>query len=115
MKNAIKIISWLIFVVGILLFVEFLIIAIKKNEFNEYFTMILSALSIFATFGGAYLGAKISGDNAIHIMKKQLYIQKVDNLVSVQSEILFNMNYLWNFLIKAYGSLGFNLKLVKKN
>ena len=61
--------------------------------------MILSTISIFATFGGAYLGAKISGENALHNIKRQNYIDKVDKLKALQSEILFNMNYLGIFYL----------------
>lgn len=113
MKKAIEIFAWCIFGIVVFLFIEFLMLAIKKNEFNEYFTMILSTISIFATFGGAYLGAKISGENALHNIKRQNYIDKVDKLKALQSEILFNMNYLGDFLSNVYAPLGFSLKEVK--
>lgn len=90
MKKAIEIFAWCIFGVVVLLFIEFLMLAIKKNEFNEYFTMILSTISIFATFGGAYLGAKISGDNA-RKLEDIKYKQNISKTID-SAKILINMN-----------------------
>ena len=41
-----------------------------KNKLEGY-TIAISFIGIFATFGGAYLGAKIAGDNARNIYEKQ--------------------------------------------
>lgn len=82
-------------------------------EGKELLKIIISILALFTTFGGAYLGAKISGENALHNIKRQNYIDKVDKLKAIQSELLFNMNYLWDFLSNVYAPLGFNLKKVK--
>lgn len=84
-----------------------------SNDGRESFIAAITFFSVFATFGGAYLGAKISGDNALHNIKRQNYIDKVDKLKALQSEILFNMNYLGDFLSNVYAPLGFSLKKVK--
>ncbi|WP_270671265.1 hypothetical protein [Staphylococcus hominis] len=90
MKTTIKIVAWCILVVALILFIEFLAIAIKNNEFNEYFTMIISTISIFATFGGAYLGAKISGDNSRKLYEQQRkekekeVVNKIDLIVNIK-------------------------------
>lgn len=95
----------------------FCLAAIMQNIFNmelkDSLSLIIAFIGIFTTFGGAYLGAKISGENALHNIKRQNYIDKVDKLKAIQSEITFNMNYLWNFLSKVYQPLGFSRKSVK--
>lgn len=41
-----------------------------KNKLEGY-TIAISFIGIFATFGGAYLGAKIAGDNANKLLEKE--------------------------------------------
>ena len=84
-----------------------------SNDGRESFIAAITFFSVFATFGGAYLGAKISGDNALHNIKRQNYIDKVDKLKALQSEILFNMEYMWSFLSNSYKEVGFTTKDVK--
>lgn len=83
-----------------------------KNA-KDTLKILISIIGLFTTFGGAYLGAYLSGKNALHNIKRQNYIDKVDNLKAIQNELLFNMNYLWDFLSNVYAPLGFSLKKVK--
>ncbi|MDS3904148.1 hypothetical protein RJB87_02620 [Staphylococcus hominis] len=94
MKKTIIFVAWCIFVIVLILFSEFLVIAIKNNEFNEYFTMIISTISIFATFGGAYLGAKISGDNAKRMENMKRKREKEDVIRSVKVLFKLNLDYI---------------------
>lgn len=105
MKKTIIFVAWCIFVMVLILFSEFLVIAIKNNEFNEYFTMIISTISIFATFGGAYLGAKISGDNA-RKLEDIKYKQNISKTID-SAKILINMNldyitHIHTFIVEYY-------------
>ncbi|PTE92241.1 hypothetical protein BUY68_03560 [Staphylococcus epidermidis] len=81
---------------------------------KEVLPIIISIFAIFATLGGSYLGASISGKNTIYAMEKEQYINKIENLKSVQNEILFNMEYVWIFLDKVYNNLGIDKKDVQK-
>ena len=58
--------KWFVFIfITILLIVFYCIISILKGiEYTDKITICISFTGLFATFGGAYLGAKISGDNA---------------------------------------------------
>ncbi|OHP57888.1 hypothetical protein HMPREF2627_09730 [Staphylococcus sp. HMSC061F10] len=49
-----------------------------KNA-KDTLTIFISIIGLFATFGGAYLGAKISGDNARKNMYTQLKSQQKEN------------------------------------
>ena len=120
MKDFKKIIRWTIAFIIFMAFFYLVIYLSGKFIFNSFsndgresFVAAITFFSVFATFGGAYLGAKISGDNALHNIKRQNYIDKVDKLKALQSEILFNMNYLGDFLSNVYAPLGFSLKKVK--
>lgn len=52
---------------------------IFKIDFKDCLMISISFLGLFATFGGAYLGAKISGDNARENMQIQLESQREEN------------------------------------
>ncbi|OHO47710.1 hypothetical protein HMPREF2647_00770 [Staphylococcus sp. HMSC035D11] len=116
-----KFVIWFIVLVVSFFVLSFLIDVIGKYIFNKYsiegrnsLSISLSFLGLFTTFLGAYIGAKLSGKNAIHTMERQLYIQKVDDLLSVQSEILFNMEVLGIFLNEVYNNFGFSTGKVKE-
>lgn len=73
--------KWFVFIfITILLIVFYCIISILKGiEYTDKITICISFTGLFATFGGAYLGAKISGDNARKNMEIQLKAQKAEN------------------------------------
>lgn len=108
---------WSLLIIGSAI-VIFCLAAIMQNIFNmelkDSLSLIIAFTGIFSTFGGAYLGAKISGDNALHNIKRQNYIGKVDKLKAIQSEILFNMEYMWLFLSNSYKEVGFTTQDVKE-
>lgn len=51
----------------------------KFKNVKGILQIIISIVGLFATFGGAYLGAKISGENARENMNTQLESQKEEN------------------------------------
>lgn len=66
-----------------------MIFIIYNYEYKKEFIKItISIVGLFATFGGAYLGAKISGNNAIKLAKKERLID--DMMINNQS----NKNFL---------------------
>ncbi|MDW4183051.1 hypothetical protein [Staphylococcus saprophyticus] len=54
-----------------------------KNKLEGY-TIAISFIGIFATFGGAYLGAKIAGDNARNIYEKQKNEKKQELITKIE-------------------------------
>lgn len=58
---------------------------------DKRITIILSFWGLFATFGGAYLGAKVSGENAIKINKNSIKNEHRKNSFPLKMEIV---NYI---------------------
>ncbi|MCG1808340.1 hypothetical protein K4R79_08975 [Staphylococcus epidermidis] len=72
--------------IGLILLVFFIFVTIQQGiEYKDKIMMCISFAGLFATFGGAYLGAKISGDNAIKLHKTEIKERYalVDLIVSV--------------------------------
>ena len=68
MKDKLNLI--LLAVIGVFAFVLFFGFILSNIDWDnklEAFTLAISFVGIFATFGGAYLGAKIAGDKALEI------------------------------------------------
>lgn len=58
-------------IVAFILFFGFVLSSIDPNNKLEAYTLAISFVGIFATFGGAYLGARISGKYAIKVANKE--------------------------------------------
>ncbi|MGX0802818.1 hypothetical protein ACUXJR_001615 [Staphylococcus hominis] len=54
------------------------IFELKNVDVKDKLTICISFFSLFATFLGAYLGAKVSSDNARKMQKEQLEIQNLE-------------------------------------
>lgn len=68
-----------------ILFFGFVLSNIDPDNKLEAYTIAISFIGIFATFGGAYLGAKISGDKT-----RELYeVQKEDRIKEKNDKIKF--------------------------
>lgn len=61
-----------------------------ENKLEGY-TIAISFIGIFATFGGAYLGAKISGENSKEIFKKDLKLRNIENNITGNIAVLKNI------------------------
>lgn len=58
--------------IGLILLVFFIFVTTQQGiEYKDKIMMCISFAGLFATFGGAYLGAKISGDNARKLYEYQ--------------------------------------------
>ncbi|MGW7991059.1 hypothetical protein [Staphylococcus xylosus] len=106
----------LIGVVIAVLIVCYLVIdaLIGFKNIKEVIPIIISIFGLFATFGGAYLGAKIAGDNARNIYEKQKEDMFKDELYQIEtsismefSKILENHNKLNSYAIYCDDSYGF--------
>lgn len=63
-----------IFCISIILVVSYgnaMDLILEKNHLEAY-TLIVAIIGLFATFGGAYLGAKMSGDATLEATQKQI-------------------------------------------
>lgn len=68
-----KIKKWMfITLIGLILLSFFIFVTIQQGiEYKDKIMMCISFAGLFATFGGAYLGAKISGDNSRKLYEYQ--------------------------------------------
>lgn len=65
-------------------------LALKFGHENS-FEIALLFLGLFATFGGAYWGAKISGENSKEIFKKDLKLRNIENNITANIGVLKNI------------------------
>ena len=64
--------TWIITLIGLILLVFFIFINIQQSiEYKDKIMVCISFAGLFATFGGAYLGAKVSGDNSRKLYEYQ--------------------------------------------
>lgn len=62
----------IIILIGLIIFGFFIYVITQQGiEYKDKLMVCISFAGLFATFGGAYLGAKISGDNARKLYEKQ--------------------------------------------
>lgn len=71
----------LLSIVAFILFFGFVLSNIDPNNKLEAYTLAISFVGIFATFGGAYLGAKIAGQDAIKLSNQQVLITYSNDLL----------------------------------
>lgn len=62
-----------------------------KFGLENPFEIALLFLGLFATFGGAYWGAKISGENSKEIFKKDLKLRNIENNITGNIAVLKNI------------------------
>lgn len=85
-----KIKKWMfITLIGLMLLGFFIFVTIQQGiEYKDKIMMCISFAGLFATFGGAYLGAKVSGDNA----RKLYEFQRDETENKIINKIEFNTN-----------------------
>lgn len=59
-------------IISFVLVVGYIISSVDPNHSITGYSIAISFVGVFATFGGAYLGAKISGDNALKLQKREI-------------------------------------------
>lgn len=83
----------LIFIVIIIsLYICWLFFLYKKEDVIEVTSLFIGFISVFATGYGAYIGAKISGDNAANLMKDQLILSEFEKNSNNDIEFLQKFN-----------------------
>lgn len=82
--------------VMLLLFMVFELAAIFNTNLtessNRSLEISIALFSMFATFGGAYLGAKISGENARELFAKDIKLRDIGNHLSINLTVLEKIN-----------------------
>lgn len=61
-------------------------------EGSELLKIIISTIALFTTFGGAYFGAKISGENSLKLAKKQLIMEDLKEHSKNDRKVLNDIN-----------------------
>ncbi|AUJ74299.1 hypothetical protein SE1UMMC_07930 [Staphylococcus epidermidis] len=77
----------------------------KFKNVKGILQIIISIVGLFATFGGAYLGAKISGDNAKELFEKDIKIRDIENHLSVNLNVLEKINVCKDKLVEVNNTL----------
>ncbi|MEB7693443.1 hypothetical protein [Staphylococcus epidermidis] len=78
-----------LYILALLVFIfcfSVVIETIFKIDFKDCLMISISFLGLFATFGGAYLGAKISGNNALKLSNRELFIKNTKELFNLISD-----------------------------
>lgn len=63
-------------IISFVLVVGYIISSVDPNHSITGYSIAISFVGVFATFGGAYLGAKISGENALKIANRDIETSK---------------------------------------
>ncbi|HDH4987065.1 TPA: hypothetical protein PI357_000874, partial [Staphylococcus aureus] len=74
LRISIKSLVIIILIIAVVLLLNFLISKVTNLDLKERLGTILAFIGLFATAGGAYWGAKISGDVSRELLRKQLVI-----------------------------------------
>ncbi|WP_210135438.1 hypothetical protein [Staphylococcus sp. GDX8P80P] len=86
-----------IFILAIMIFVfvvGYIISSVDPNHSIVGYSIAISFVGIFATFGGAFLGAKISGDNARKLFEIQQKHEREERRDQVITQLTLSMNYI---------------------
>lgn len=82
--------------VMLMLFMVFGLAAIFNTNLtessNRSLEISIALFSMFATFGGAYLGAKIAGDNAKDLFEKDVKIRDIETHLKTNLDVLGKIN-----------------------
>ncbi|EHQ80465.1 MULTISPECIES: hypothetical protein [Staphylococcus] len=88
-KGILILVSIIIAIILFVFVVGYIISYLDPKHSITGYSIAISFIGIFATFGGAYLGAKISGDNTRNLYKEQK--KDANNELRYKSEFLFCM------------------------
>lgn len=105
MKRLVKY-GLIVFVGSLLLIISsyYFLNIIFKLEIKERLTLSLSFAAIFATFGGAYIGAKVSSDNAVKLNKSQMIMEDLKENSTTNKDLINKFKNL--NIINTINSIG---------
>ncbi|WP_182579992.1 hypothetical protein [Staphylococcus gallinarum] len=83
---------FILFIFAFILSVGYVLSNIDPKNKLQGYAIAISFIGIFATFGGAYFGAKISGENASKLSKKENMINDLRNTLQYNNKILDEFN-----------------------
>lgn len=102
-KRLLKYMSFVLIIGLCIIFIVVCGLLSNKYGFGNPLEIVLLSLSLFATFGGAYFGAKISGDNSRKIVQKQLILNTLEGKMEENITIV---NKFYNLRNKIYSLSG---------
>lgn len=82
----------LLAIVSFVLVVGYIISSVDPNHSITGYSIAISFVGVFATFGGAYFGAKISGNNARKLAKKESMISDLNRTYEYNYIVLEEFN-----------------------
>ncbi|RTX74374.1 hypothetical protein CD117_02920 [Mammaliicoccus sciuri] len=92
MKDKVQfVITALLGIVAFILFFGFVLSNIDPDNKLEAYTLAISFVGIFATFGGAYLGAKIAGENALNLKEKEIKYERKKEYIMKHHKMLSDL------------------------
>ncbi|MFK5675420.1 hypothetical protein JTZ62_05275 [Mammaliicoccus sciuri] len=117
MKDRVQfVIIALLGIVAFIIFFGFVLSNIDPNNKLEAYTLAISFVGVFATFGGAYLGARLAGEYTLETVKKQNeYSQnrkniKIKNKATIALiDVMNESNYLSKHLQNIYEQNNVNI------
>lgn len=83
---------FILFIFAFILSVGYVLSNIDPKNKLQGYTIAISFVGIFATFGGAYLGAKISGENASKLAKRESMINDLNRTMESNNKVLESFN-----------------------
>ncbi|MDW4072250.1 hypothetical protein [Staphylococcus equorum] len=83
---------FILFIFAFILSVGYVLSNIDPKNKLQGYTIAISFVGIFATFGGAYLGAKISGENASKLAKRESMINDLNRTMESNNKVLGSFN-----------------------
>lgn len=83
---------FILFIFAFILSVGYVLSNIDPKNKLQGYTIAISFVGIFATFGGAYLGAKISGENASKLAKRESMINDLNRTMESNNKVLRSFN-----------------------
>lgn len=95
--------------------VWFFCLVLKREVSFDKLNLLVSFIGLFATFGGALVGAFISGQYTLKSIDKEKKQQKLNQISEMQNILLFNADEVLRIFNKIFEDCGFNSdKALKK-
>ncbi|NWK84553.1 hypothetical protein HYE69_06995 [Staphylococcus sp. GSSP0090] len=113
-----KTVITIIGVIGLMIFtfiftVGYILSNIDPENKLEGYAIAISFIGIFATFGGAYLGAKIAGDNARKLFEMQRENEREEQREQIVTHLTLSMHYIVKLIDKISAHFIENRKIYR--
>lgn len=110
-----KVKKWIVFISIVFIILGFCkyITMQQEIEYTDKIMLCVTFTGLFATFGGAYLGAKISGDNARKLFEIQQIYEKEERREQIIAQLTLSMNYIVKLIDKITTNFASNRKIYR--